>query len=123
MNIPILRRRLWRRTVDVVREFTEGGEWVLVIGRPSFLALHLVSEGGATMSCYDAMDDFPEFYGGLSRFINRRVEMEIARRADCIVVSSTGLKKKFNRLGFDVELMAQWRGLCEVASKDRQNAQ
>ena len=105
MSIPVLRRWLWRRTVATVRNFVEGGECVLAIGRPSFLALQLLREGGWSLSCYDAMDDFPEFYGGLSRIVNRRVEREIAIRTDAVLVSSTGLKNKFGHRGLDVELL------------------
>ena len=112
MGIPLVRGWLWRRTLAAVREFVDGGDWLLVIGRPSFLALELLREGGSRASCYDAMDDFPEFYRGWSRAISRRIEMEIARRTDAILVSSTALEKKFSRRGLDVELVrngADWR--------------
>ena len=112
MSISLLRRLLLRRTMAAVREFVGGGDWLLAIGRPSFLALELLREGSASQSCYDAMDDFPEFYAGVSRTVSRRVEKEIARRTDRILVSSIGLEEKFTRKGFDVELVrngAHWR--------------
>ena len=112
MSIATVRRFLLRRTMAAVREFVVGGDWLLVIGRPSFLALELLRQGGSSASCYDAMDDFPEFYRGLSRAVSRRIEMEIARRTDAILVSSTALEKKFSRCGLDVELVrngADWR--------------
>ena len=112
MSIPILRRFLLRRTMAAVREFVDAGDWVLAIGRPSHLALQLIRDGGATVNCYDAMDDFPEFYTGVSRAVSRRVEKEIARRTDRILVSSIGLETKFARNGFDAELVrngAHWR--------------
>lgn len=111
MSFAMVRRFLLRRTMATVREFVGGGDWVLAIGRPSYLALQLLREGGASMSCYDAMDDFPEFYAGVSRAVSRRVEKEIARRTDAILVSSTGLERKFARDGFEVELVrngADW---------------
>jgi len=91
--------------VAAVRSFVDGEAWVLAIGRPSVLALRLLREGGWSLSCYDAMDDFPEFYGGLSRAVSRRVEIEIATRTDAILVSSTGLKNKFGHHGLEVELL------------------
>ena len=105
MVVPVVRGWLWRRTVAAARAFVDGGDWVLGIGRPSLLALELLKKARPPLSCYDAMDDFPEFYGGWSRLVSRRVEREIACRTDAILVSSTGLESKFVRWGLDVELL------------------
>ena len=56
------------------------------------------------------MDDFPEFQRGGTRALSRRIEAEIARRVDQVVVSSTVLKEKFNRLGLGAELVWQRTG-------------
>ena len=100
-----LRRVVWRPILKRVATFTQGEDWLLAIGRPSLLALLLLERADHKASCYDAMDDFPEFQRGGTRALSRRIEAEIARRVDQIVVSSTALKEKFNRLGLGAELV------------------
>jgi len=99
-------RIVWRGTLKRVRSFAEGGRWLLLIGRPSLLALHLLRTASPNVSVYDAMDDFPEFYCGRSRALSRSVEHRIASRVNTVLVSSGALRQKFDRLGVgDVELL------------------
>ena len=97
---------VWKGTLDRVSAFLEGESWLLLIGRPSLLALHLLRTASPTISAYDAMDDFPEFYSGCSRALCRRVERRIASQVSTVLVSSTALQRKFGRLSVnDVELL------------------
>ena len=99
-------RIVWRGTLKRVRSFVEGRRWLLLIGRPSLLALHLLRTASSNVSVYDAMDDFPGFYSGLSRALSRSVERRIASRVQTILVSSSALRQKFDRLGVaEVELL------------------
>ena len=99
-------RVVWKRTLKRVRAFVEGRRWLLLIGRPSLLALHLLRTASPTISAYDAMDDFPEFYSGCSRALSFSVERRIASRVNTVLVSSSTLQQKFDRLGVtDVELL------------------
>ena len=99
-------RVVWQGTLKRVRSFVEGKRWLLLIGRPSLLALHLLRTASPTVSVYDAMDDFPEFYSGCSRALSRNVERRIADRVNAVLVSSTALRQKFDRLGVsDIELL------------------
>lgn len=77
-------------------------EYTLGIGKPSCLAVDLLSLCQSPSSFYDAMDDFPQFHNGLSQGSVRRNEERIAELADYIVCSSTALQKKFSR--FDGKL-------------------
>ena len=105
MARPSIRQLVWKPVVERVEAFIDGADWLLAIGRPSHLALHLLQSTGPRPSCYDAMDDFPEFYRGVARALNRRIEGEIADRVDDVLVSSTVLQDKFSRLGFATELL------------------
>ena len=97
---------VWKGTLKRIRAFVEGRRWLLLIGRPSMLALHLLRTASPTISAYDAMDDFPEFYSGCSRALSLSVERRIASRVNTVLVSSSALHHKFNRLGVnDVELL------------------
>ena len=100
-----LRRVVWRPVLKRIAAFVQGEDWLLAIGRPSLLALMLLERAEHQASCYDAMDDFPEFQRGAAQALSRRTEAEIARRVDHILVSSSALQEKFNRLGLDAELV------------------
>jgi hypothetical protein len=72
---------------------------VLAIGRPTALARAALQSVPHAWSLYDAMDDFPEFYRGLSRHHTRTTEAAIAARVDRLFVSSHALAAKFASLG------------------------
>ena len=61
------RRLLWRRTWRAIERYAAGGRLVVGVGRPSGMALAAVRELRPQSSFFDAMDNFPEFHGGLSR--------------------------------------------------------
>ena len=105
MSVPLFRRLVWKPALKRIGTFTAGADWLLVIGRPSFLTLHLLANTAPRVSCYDAMDDFPEFYGGFSRWLSQRIESRIAGGVDAILVSSRALQDKFARRGFNTELV------------------
>lgn len=65
------------------------------VGRPSALALYTLRALSRVASFYDAMDDFPEFYDGLSRASMARNEAAIAGAVDRIYASSHVLETKF----------------------------
>ena len=72
--------------------------------RPALrLALAALERLRPTASFFDAMDDFPEFYRGLSRRAMRRHEDAIAEKVDLVVASSTFLAEKFAHRGLRVE--------------------
>ena len=108
-----LRRVVWRPVLQRVAAFVQGEAWMLAIGRPSLLALLLLERTEHQASCYDAMDDFPEFQRGAARALSRRTEAEIARRVDQVIVSSSLLRDKFNRLGRDAELLHNGLDPCQ----------
>jgi glycosyltransferase involved in cell wall biosynthesis len=89
------RRFVWPKVWRELADFAAAGPTVLGIGRPGALALMALRELPLAGSFYEAMDDFPEFYRGLSRRAMRRHEDAIAAEVDLIVASSTALTAKF----------------------------
>ncbi len=65
------------------------------IGRPSKLSLMALKQIPHQKSFFDAMDDFPEFYKGLSRCSMKHVEKRIASHVDHVFASSTAISHKF----------------------------
>lgn len=86
---------LWRGSLANVDRFLSTGDCMLGIGKPSELALQIMTRHPSVPSLYDAMDDFPAFYDGLSRLAMARRECEVATRATKISASSTALLNRF----------------------------
>lgn len=84
-----LNRRLWRQTQADIAAFIIKGETQIVIGKPSMLALDCLALHPQLPSMYDAMDDFPAFYSGLSRLSMRRCENTLAATVKQITTSSS----------------------------------
>lgn len=78
---------------------------VIGVGRPSALAALALGMVPARFRFYDAMDDFPEFYGGLSRRSMRRREQEVVAGVDRVCASSDALAAKFARQGVPASLV------------------
>jgi hypothetical protein len=90
-----LNRLLWDDIFQAIDVFVEEEACLFGIGKPSELALQVLARYPAIPSLYDAMDDFPAFYRGLSRIAMGRREREVAARVSQISVSSTALVDQF----------------------------
>lgn len=90
-----LNRLLWNDVLQAIDRFVAAGECQLGIGKPSELALQVLAQHPAVFSLYDAMDDFPAFYSGLSWMAMGRRVQEIAARVSRISVSSSALADQF----------------------------
>ena len=119
LRSPLLRKIIWKSVFEHVAAFVDGTEWSLVIGRPSLLALQLIQETRPSLSCYDAMDDFPEFYHGAAHAFHRRIEFEIAHKVDQILVSSTTLQEKFKLHNLSAELVRNGINVSHTASRPK----
>jgi hypothetical protein len=96
----------WRRVLARLEAETAGGDAIIGIGRPSALALLALARLRARARFYDAMDDFPEFYGGLSRRSMRRREDAVVAAVDRVYAASDALVAKFARRGVKAALVA-----------------
>jgi glycosyltransferase involved in cell wall biosynthesis len=109
---------LWAGLRHRLRTLSREGHVLVVIGKPSLLALRCLEDlrgapdsssaashstaeqvgaGSSVTTVYDAMDDFPLFVGGISRRNLTRVERAIVARVDRIWVSAGALSRKFER--------------------------
>ncbi len=105
---------LWRGHLREINYYAEGNRTLLAIGKPSVLALELLKRLRHCPSLYDAMDDFPAFYVGLSQFAMVRREREIAQRVDVILSSSSELKSRWTKIHKDVRLVHNGLDLLAV---------
>lgn len=91
----VVNKLLWRQLSNIVADFVAKGPCMVGVGKPSELALQVLTRHASTPSFYDAMDDFPAFYHGLSRVAMAQREGAIAKRVGHILVSSSALADRF----------------------------
>lgn len=86
-----------KKIIDDIKNFISE-DTILVIGKPCLLANMLIKQFKWRQVWYDAMDDFPSFYSGLSKKNTANLEKEIARQVDRIFCSSHALIEKFSSI-------------------------
>ncbi|MGY2258323.1 glycosyl transferase [Pseudomonas sp. SDO55104_S430] len=98
-------RLYWSELLDTVTQFAKCQETLLVIGKPTVLALQVLKRLEKCDAVYDAMDDFPTFFSGLSRSAMARRELAIGRKVKTILASSTRLRQKWEQHSANVRLV------------------
>lgn len=106
----VINRLLWTDIFEAVEIILSKGPTILGIGKPSEMALRLLSAGKFERSFYDAMDDFPAFYNGLSRAAMAKRENLTVDGVSKVWVSSTQL---FARWG-EKKNVSLVRNACDV---------
>jgi hypothetical protein len=92
----LINRWLWDEVLRQAVTFLAQKPCVLGIGKPSELGIQLLAHVPQTFSFYDAMDDFPFFYHGLSHRAMVRREREIISRMSKVLVSSSALFRRLS---------------------------
>jgi len=100
----IINRLLWKNVIFSVKKFINSADCIIGIGKPSDLALQVLNTYPDVFSFYDAMDNFPAFCKGLSRFKMEKTEKKIVSDVKKIIVSSSNLAHHFSELHPDVSL-------------------
>ena len=95
---------LWGDVELAVDRFADSST-VLGIGKPTALALQLLSKRSFISSFYDAMDDYPAFYKGWSRLAMIKRERKIAGLVSRVLTSSSALRDRLAHLARDVRLV------------------
>ena len=96
---------LWRKACRNIAEFANGSGALIVIGKPSEFALQLLRYLKPDYSIYDAMDNFPAFYRGLSRISITRKEALVVESVDLVITSSTNLMNHWGSSCKEVQLV------------------
>jgi hypothetical protein len=85
----------WRIAKERVDDFVKKANTFIVVGKPSQLALDILKKHPRCRSVYDAMDDFPSFYRGISQSSMRKREDELGGLVDAVWTSSTALYQRW----------------------------
>ncbi|NNM51354.1 MAG: glycosyl transferase [Pseudomonadales bacterium] len=96
-----LNRWLWRGQMKALTLLREQAPLV-VIGKPSVLALQVLKTLKPDHSVYDCMDDFSAFYSGLSRKSMKHRELQLASDVSEVWASSSMLNDRWQRKGLKV---------------------
>ncbi len=96
---------MWRSLLRVVDVFAQPQNCLLVIGKPSVLALTVLNRLKGCRSVYDAMDDYSAFYTGLSRWAMRWRENQLVRNVYGVLASSTTIHLRWCQIRDDVQLV------------------
>jgi hypothetical protein len=99
-----INRLFWYKMESAVDSFLDS-HTVLGIGKPTTLALHLLSKQCFKSSFYDAMDNYPAFYRGWSRVSMAHRESMTIKRVSTILTSSSALHSRLGHMAPDVRLV------------------
>lgn len=95
----------WSKLLKKVMIFAQDQDVLLVIGKPTVLALKILKLLESHTSVYDAMDDFPTFYSGISKAAMTRRELQLGRNTSTVLTSSTKLKEKWEKQNSNVKFV------------------
>ena len=101
----LLNALLWTDIFDEIKYFSCKESTLLAIGKPSVLALIILKQLKKVPSLYDAMDDFSAFYSNFSSISMKWRENRIVKKVTHVLVSSTALKRRWNCIRSDVQLI------------------
>ncbi|AZD63933.1 Glycosyltransferase involved in cell wall bisynthesis [Pseudomonas chlororaphis] len=96
---------VWKKTLRELMEFSKENKTILVVGKPSVFSLRVINSLSLHQTVYDAMDDFPAFYRGVSRIAMTCREKALVKRVSSVLTSSSLLKSRWSGLRPDVKLV------------------
>ncbi len=99
-------RLFWSPLIQTAKRFAQKRKTLIVVGKPSELALRLARALPDCEMVYDAMDDFPAFFSGLSRVSMQQREKKVGALATMIMTSSTLLLERWRARHHDVRFVA-----------------
>jgi len=117
----VLLKRLWQNLLREAATFSAQAPCTVCVGKPSELALQLLALVPESHAIYDAMDDFPAFYQGLSHRAMTRRQAQLIQRVDKVLASSSPLHDKLRGMTGQIELAlnaCEMQGLAPVESLD-----
>lgn len=111
----LINRFFWRLALSDAIQFSSSAETFIVIGKPSKFSLKLLQKISVP-SLYDMMDDFPEFYSGLSKKALVTTEQSLIGVVDNLSVSSQGLFEKWKDKKRNIRLIKNGLDLSAIGS-------
>lgn len=89
----------WLMPLLFIKNYCENNRVILVIAKPSLFGFILCKLIKFEMVIYDAMDDFPSFYKGVSKNSMMKFESKTISNSNIILASSTAIFNKIKKIG------------------------
>ncbi|WP_020559657.1 hypothetical protein [Thiofilum flexile] len=101
----IINNLLWIELNKKIASFIKQDLSIIGVGKPSLLALQTLKKFNYCHSFYDAMDDFPAFYSGISKWSMTKKEVAIVKKTSYVLTSSTALYNSWYTIRNDIQLV------------------
>lgn len=110
--IRSLNKPLQAAAWETIQAFADCADPLIIgIGKPSGLAWQALTRLRHDNDFYDAMDNFPDFYAGLSKNYMAHIETRIAAGVERVFASSEAIRQRLKFQNQNVELV---RNACDV---------
>lgn len=108
-----------KKTLDLIANFSDKNETILVIGKPSRLALAVLEKISFHRTIFDVMDDFPHFFKGKSKSSMVKNNYAVIKRVDICIFSSHNLMNKYKNIALQSELIMnacdkEFKTACDI---------
>lgn len=116
------------RALKIINEYCLVNEkTILVVGKPSRFALKVISDINFHRVIFDVMDDFPQFFQGISARSMEKTHCKIIEEVDLCFFSSHNLENKYSSLAKKFKLILNacdkdFQTHCESLLQDRSKA-
>lgn len=107
------------KVLDIITDFSNRDKTVLVIGKPSRLALVVLDRVSFNKTVFDVMDDFPYFFKGKSRVNMNKNHHMVIEYVDMCIFSSHNLMNKYKNIAQQSELIMNacdkdFKAACDI---------
>ena len=89
---------LWQQVFSELLISANKEPCVVVVAKPSILALTFLKQNHSALVVYDVMDDYRHFYRGLSSLSMCKRDLDLVARAHLVLASSSTIYDKYSRL-------------------------
>lgn len=107
-SLSHINRVFWGGALTEIETFLaqgNGQEALAVVGKPSLLAIATLKRLRGAHTIFDAMDNFPAFYRGTSRWAMAQMQRRVVRSVDTVWVTSNSLYEEHSKIHKDVRLV------------------
>ena len=101
----LVNRKAISAALQRIELFTQDEDAILVIGKPSRFALHVMNHLNFQKTIFDVMDDFPQFYHGISAKSMENVHRQLIQDVNICFFSSHNLRIKYGALSKNSEVV------------------
>jgi len=125
--LPMLRHVnhfLWNQVKHQLLKFCHDskGRLMIAIGKPNRLGLWLLKHAEPQVTLYDRMDDFSQFYSGLSKVAMDSWEQQIVKRVNHVMVSARHLALNIAHLKSEITVVENGYDMSALPLPEPENA-